>query len=78
VTELHFDKVNLLYKVTEFYWDKYFKICPNLSSRTYGSLWQGFSGTSHLRNSLSAVNPDKPFYKTEWQSFVGTSHFYLL
>jgi len=59
----------------QMYWDKYFEVCPNLSSRTYGSVWQGFGGTSHLRFSLSGVNPDKPFYETEWQSFVGTSHF---
>jgi len=32
-------------------------------------------GTNCLRFSLSEVNPDKPFHKTEWQSFVGTSHF---
>jgi len=61
--------------MAEFYWDKYFKVCPNLLSRTNGSVWQGFIGTSHLWNSLSAVNPDKPFYETEWRNFVGTSHF---
>ena len=44
----------------------------------YGSGWQNFVGTSHLRFGLSEVNPDKPFYKTVWQSFVGASHFCLL
>jgi len=36
VTELHSDKVNSLYKMTKFSCVKYIRICPNLSSRTYG------------------------------------------
>jgi len=61
VTELHSDKINLLYIMTEFYCDKYIKICPNLSSRTYGSVWQGFGGQA--------------IYETVCQRLTRTSRF---
>jgi len=37
VTEFHSGKVNYSYRVIEFREDKHFKLCPNVSSRTYGS-----------------------------------------
>jgi len=38
--------------VTESRMDKYFKLCPSMSSRTYGSVWQRFDKL-FLWNSLS-------------------------
>jgi len=75
VTELNSDNIYLLYRITEFYWDKYFKLCRNLSYRTYGSVWQGFIGTSHFMKQSVSGYPGQVIYKTEWHSPVGTSHF---
>ena len=60
MTEFHSNKVNVSHKVTQCYCHKF--LILNLSSKTYDSFWQGFSGTSH-------------FYETVCHSLTQTRRF---